>query len=345
MKTIKVKFVDFWPTFDPQENVLMDVLRRHFDVQLVKNPDFVIYCNFGFAHLDYDVPRLSYASENLRPDFNECDYAIGFDRISFGDRYFRFPNYLFDRQEKVREIQPRRYVASSRKFCNFVYSNANAGPARDEFFRLLNGYKHVDSAGRHLNNTGFSVADKVSFQREFKFSIAFENSSTAGYSTEKIVDAYVAGTIPIYWGDTDIGLDFNPESFVNCHDYSSLEEVVERVIELDNDERAYQKVYETPFLRRPLTGYAFEPGFEEFLVAIFSQDPNRAFRRNREFWGKAYETQRRKFAGYLSRLEKKGWFSLVEHLQMLGIAGFLRALGQKERQRQDESRARRLPTA
>ena len=342
MKTLKLAFVDFWPSFDPQANVLMEILKRHFDVRLVDDPDFVVYSNFGYAHLDHDVPRVFYTSENLRPDFNECDYALGCDRLTFGDRYFRFTNGLFDCQKELREIGPRRYVPASRKFCNFVYSNGHADPTRDRFFRLLSEYKQVDSAGRHLNNTGFRIVDKVSFQRDYRFSIAFENSSTDGYSTEKIIHAYCAGTIPIYWGDPQIGLDFNPESFVNCHDYPSLEKVVERVVALDTDEAAYRKVYEAPFLRRPLNGYAFEPGFEEFVVRTFNQDPARAFRRNREFWGKAYEAQRRKFASYITRIERDRLFSLREHLKIWGPVKTLRKYSEKAKERRTEQEERML---
>lgn len=35
--------------------------------------------------------------ENLVPDFNICDYAIGFHYLDFEDHYFRFPLYLVER--------------------------------------------------------------------------------------------------------------------------------------------------------------------------------------------------------------------------------------------------------
>ena len=50
-----------------------------------------------------------------------------------------------------------------------------------------------------MNNIGGAVSDKFAFQQKHKFSIAFENTSYCGYCTEKIVEAFVAGTIPIYW--------------------------------------------------------------------------------------------------------------------------------------------------
>jgi hypothetical protein len=36
--------------------------------------------------------------------------------------------------------------------------------------------------------------------RDYNFVIAFENSEYPGYITEKIIDAFKAGTVPLYWG-------------------------------------------------------------------------------------------------------------------------------------------------
>jgi hypothetical protein len=341
-KTLRIQFVDFWPGFDAEESLFAQVLRRHFDLDLCEDPDFVIYSNFGSRFLDYDVPRLFYGSENLRPDFNLCDYALAYDRMTFGDRYYRFPVYLLQRQKELRQVGPRRWMPGQKKFCNFVYSNDSGHPARDEFFHLLSEYKKVDSGGRYLNNIGYSVSDKRFFQRDYRFSIAFENSSTPGYSTEKIVDAYVAGTVPVYWGDPDIGQDFNASSFINANDYSSLAEVVQAVIELDSSEAAFRKMYETPFLVRPMKDFTFTGGFEKFLVDIFEQDRDAAFRRNRHFWGKTYENQKRKASFYLQRLERDRVFSLVEHFRMLGFKGLMRKIAEKTAQRKASLAKRKL---
>jgi hypothetical protein len=344
MKMLRLLFCDFWPGFQPEDTIFMQVLVKHFEVEITDNPDFLIYSNFGSKYLNYDVPRVFYSSENIRPDFNLCDYALAFDRMVFGDRYYRFPIYLLERQRELHEIGSRRWSKAPKKFCTFIYSNDSADPARDEFFRLLSQYKKVDSGGRHLNNLGYAVADKKAFQKDYKFSIAFENSSTPGYSTEKIVDAYVAGTVPIYWGDPEIGRDFNTSSFVNAHDYRSLSEVVERVVELDRNDAMYRQMYEMPFFVNPIGDYSFTPGFENFLVHVFLQDKEAAFRRNRTFWGRSYENQQRKAAQYLERLERDRLFNFFQHLGMLGFKGFLNKIGEKLEQRRILRMKRKIET-
>lgn len=64
--------------------------------------------------------------------------------------------------------------------------------------------------------------DKKKTSSEYKFSICFENISYQGYVTEKIIDCFNAGVIPIYMGAPDIN-DFIPEdSFIDFRNFSSL---------------------------------------------------------------------------------------------------------------------------
>src|SRR5207249_8371440 len=42
---------------------------------------------------------------------------------------------------------------------------------------------------------------KRAFISQYKFTIAFENSSYPGYHTEKILDPMMVDSLPIYWGN------------------------------------------------------------------------------------------------------------------------------------------------
>lgn len=241
-RTIKIAFADFWhPNTDAavrQDNPIFRILARHFDLRLSKHPDFLIYSCFGTRHLRYDCTRIFYTGENRRPDFDACDYAFSFD-YPVTERNYRLPLYRFwDRYEELRD-RPRPIPdPAERKFCNFLYSNRKA-KQRIEFFRLLSQYRQVDSGGRILNNLGVRVGDKLAFLGRYKFTIAFENSSHPGYTSEKLFEALAAGTVPIYWGNPLAGKDFNPASFINCHEFRNFAEVVEEVRGLDQDDDAF----------------------------------------------------------------------------------------------------------
>ena len=96
----------------------------------------------------------------------------------------------------------RNEVLNSRKrekFCAAVITNPIG--FRLNFIKELNKYKNIDMGGRFHNNVGGYVKDKIEFLKQYKFSLAMENSEADGYTSEKIIDAYLAGTIPIYYGD------------------------------------------------------------------------------------------------------------------------------------------------
>lgn len=294
---LKVKFVDFPDTCI--RDFTMEILKEEFgEVQESDSPEFLFYSVFGHEHLKYDCVRIFWTGENFQPDFNICDYAIGFSHIEFEDRYKRIPLYYFylPDYQKARNKHniSEDEIRKKTKFCNFIYSNDKASKEREEFFDLLSKYKIVDSGGKYRNNIGGPVKDKYEFQKDYKFSIAFENSSTSGYTTEKILQAFSAGTIPIYWGNPNVGNDFNEEAFINCHNYNSFEEVIELIKKIDNDDELFKK-----YLREPIgkeekfPEYALNE-YRTYVIHICSQSPCTAYRRNRVFWGKKYENDLKK---------------------------------------------------
>ena len=295
MRKVKIKFVDFSDEGLIKE--LRKILSKHYELVECDNPDYLFYSVFGYEHLKYDCIRIFITGENFSPDFNVCDYAMGFDHISFEDRYLRVPLYLFydyavGVSERVSLTEDD--IRSKCKFCNFVYSNSkNASPIREEFFHKLSEYKTVDSGGRFLNNIGGPVEDKDEFQKQYKFSIAFENSSTSGYTTEKLFEALKNGTIPIYWGNPNADKDFNPRSFINVHDYGSLDEVIEKVKQIDNDDSLFTEYLKQPMSIRPELDTEPLKECEEFLVHIIEQDYDKAFRRKDSYFSKNYLRQMR----------------------------------------------------
>ncbi|MDL0081494.1 glycosyltransferase family 10 [Helicobacter sp. XJK30-2] len=205
-QSLRIHFCDFGDMQGIAQKICA-ILQEHFTIILdSKAPQYLFYSVFGSEHIKYDCVRIFYTGENITPNFNICDYAIGFDHLHFLDRYLRYPLYLFYEQDTQRASNKHKGVdetllASKKRFCNFVVSNGNADPYREQVFYALNAYKKVDSGGRYLNNIGQRVQDKFAFQKQCRFSLCFENSSTPGYLTEKLIQAAAAQTIPIYWGD------------------------------------------------------------------------------------------------------------------------------------------------
>jgi hypothetical protein len=299
MKPLRLAYVD---VSRDSINSLLDWLSERYELRLDRrDPDFVIHSCFGREVLKHHAVRIGWLGENLQPDFNVSDYAMGFGRIAFSDRYRRVPLYrwyfpeyesLFDADRSVRRVNGYEESARKSRFCTVVVSNASRGDVFERLIHSLSAYRRVDSGGQWRNNVRGPVKDKLAFVSQGKFHIAFENSSTPGYVTEKIMHAFAARTIPIYWGAPDVAEDFNPKAFINCHEYASMDEVVERVRELDRDDAAYAAMLEEPcFAGGVEPPWLSEREIMSWLGGIFEQPRDAAYRRNRQFWGVRYENE------------------------------------------------------
>jgi hypothetical protein len=63
--------------------------------------------------------------------------------------------------------------------------------------------------------------------KDYRFSIIIENSKQLNYFTEKIIDCLTLGTVPIYWGCTNISEFFNMEGFICFSTIDELDSILE----------------------------------------------------------------------------------------------------------------------
>lgn len=310
-KKIRCCFVDFWGGFDYKYH--FGFLWNEYDIVIDKDhPDYLFYSCFGREHLLYtDCVKIFYSGENLLPDLNFCDYAVCLSDMQYGDRIYHRHIITLKGREAVRfDLKPEELL--NRKFCNFVYTNNFAAdPYREKIFTELSKYKQVDSGGSFLNNMGGRVKDKLLFQREYKFSLAIENSSVPGYSTEKIYEPFLARSLPVYWGSPTIRSDYNPNSFVNLMDYSTMEEAIDEIVRLDKDDAAYLEKVMTPFWPY---GDSFEEFYDKemelligFFRNIFEQPKEKAYRRTMYGNNKLYTQAKIHEYSVSKKLEKIKW--------------------------------------
>lgn len=179
-----------------------------------------------------------------------------------GNGYYPFWLWSFverrvDRLEQL--FQRRERVANKKKFCVFMYRNPT--DFRDLFFRSLSLRKRVESIGPHLNNMG-NPTDRplytptktyldsaVAKYQPYRFVIAMENSTRPGYITEKLINAFLAGAIPIYWGAPDVHQYFNPAAFVLVRNKADISIAIERILALENDEAARKTMLKQPIFK------------------------------------------------------------------------------------------------
>ncbi len=302
MQKIRINFVDFWKGFDKNNNYFINMLYGLYgknNIEICKKPDYLFYSCFGYENLKYDCIKIFYTGENIVPDFNLCDYALGINELYFGDRYEWFPFYIQDGYKKAYELANRikRCTHNKSGFCCYVVSNALGNPMRKKLIDALNNYKEVASGGRYRNNVGGPVKDKLKFQKNYKFNLCMENSSTPGYVTEKLIEGFASGGIPIYWGDPNIGQIFNEKSFINCMRYNSVDDIVKDIIKLDQNDELYQKMISEPIFIKESRGEKknAEDNIRRFVLNIFEQDIQNARRLNNTYIGYRYMKRMKRF--------------------------------------------------
>jgi hypothetical protein len=145
-------------------------------------------------------------------------------------------------------------ATTPRMFCAFVISNGGC-KIRNMFAQMLNEYKTIHSCGGALNNCGFlaprDVPQYTQFLSQFKFMICFENKSNPEYLTEKLHNAWLGNTIPIYWGASRAQTWLNPRAFLQLPGDptdADMRALVARVAELDNDPVAYAAMHREPLI-------------------------------------------------------------------------------------------------
>jgi alpha(1,3/1,4) fucosyltransferase len=292
-RKVRLDFCDFWPGFNKTTNFFARLLETRFDLELCDQPDFLIYADRGnHLHRLHRCVKIYFGLEAFPPDWTECDYALTCHYLR-DPRHLRLPYYALYTTPALldkRQDDWDKILAAKTRFCGFVVSNAGKRKTRKrvDFFHRLSRYKRVDSGGRAFNNLGGPLPGgpqgKLEFLRTCKFNIAFENQSLPGYTTEKIVEAMRARSLPIYWGNPRIHEEFNPKSFLNYFDFPNEEALIERIIELDQDDAKYLEVMRRPFLLEPSRNEWFDhQRLLDFFETVFTT-PLRPVSQRRRFF-------------------------------------------------------------
>ena len=282
-KKYTIVFTDMWDQFNPEYNMFILAFREELeDIEvtgysldtLPKNikHDMHIFGPFGQRWRSIEGPKVHFTGENTEPIIDTSVILnIGFKHINHPS-YFRLPLWMLEINwfnigpNEINQIKNPLPISleactttsnSKRsKFCAFIVSNPK-NIIRNEAFHALTKYKPVDSAGKLFNNVGDAIfaglgggggeLKKHEFLKEYKFCLCYENESSDGYVTEKLLHAKAAGCIPIYWGASDVSKDFDERGFINIT--GCPESLVARVKEVDESDELYAQMVSVPALK------------------------------------------------------------------------------------------------
>ena len=137
-----------------------------------------------------------------------------------------------------------------------AYIATHSPKHRDEFFKVLskrddthttdglgkaNHTRTIDMPGR--NDGWWKMADVY---KDYKFGFAMENTEEEGYITEKIMNVFIGGAIPIYWGTSKVKEIFNPDAFIYVNEYPSFEDAAKDIVAISKDLYRLKNMLEAP---------------------------------------------------------------------------------------------------
>ena len=274
-RPLLIATVNFWKT--AFKNDFLDYLLtrvtdgNHEYVRRIEQADIIFSSVFGSKKSD-PHRTIFYTGENIRPDFKKCAYSLSFEQDSWVGRNFYTPfwysriawpgfitrgptrkkdrPHLYENLIEVESLTSARQAVSFQdrnRFCAIIASNPET--LRLNLARELSAYKPVDGYGRAFGEP--LHASKFDTLKKYRFCLCPENDIWPGYVTEKLFDAWAAGTIPIYCGLPNKDSELNRDAYVNYLDFMSAEEVIRRVVELDSNEDLFNRTYTKPLLLKP----------------------------------------------------------------------------------------------
>lgn len=118
--------------------------------------------------------------------------------------------------------EPKVYDKS--KLVSMVSSNKSMSNGHKNRLAWVDKLRNdVDLYGR-----GFNPFDKkIDALGDYMFSITIENDSYPTYWSEKILDCFASGTIPVYYGSPDIGDYFNMDGIILLDDNFDISQLNE----------------------------------------------------------------------------------------------------------------------
>lgn len=228
--------------------------------------DLVVSSVFGNVQTD-PKKTIQYIGENMRPSFMGYDHSLSFDYDTYGGRNHRLPLWYSRLAWPGFEMKPRRPNAHNHgyeplieiapltkprevnweekdKFCVMIAGNPEG--LRINLFNSLYKYKPVDGYGNMFNRS--LRESKFSVMKDYKFCLCPENSIYDGYVTEKLLDAYAGGTVPIYSGTLSVDCDFHEGAYLNYINTKDMSWFVQTIQAIDESKELYESLYTKPLL-------------------------------------------------------------------------------------------------
>lgn len=285
---LRIYIYGFWNEFTYTELIgfpLFGLLDSYVPVKIITNPNDEF--DIGFCGVFSKRPPflknkfcIQWISEPSRVPNRWGDYQVGF--LPDDDSHLYFPNwqsslidYNFTSKSFVIHDQPRPLIKKD-KYCA-IFASHDSGSTRKRLWNIMESIAPIDSYGSWNNNCSsdkkrWNTSDqtrgksKMAILDRYKYSICTENCIENYYLTEKLPEAMLSNTIPVYIGDPMIEEScINIKRMINAT-YLSDSEIKEAILKID----PLKMIKEPPFIR-PWFKNGIQERSEKLLSRIYEE--------------------------------------------------------------------------
>lgn len=245
---LKISIINFWKDAD-NDMFFIEFIRRNIDenikiVHYTEHPDILLSSVFGnIYHISRIQARVKimFLGENLsrgpyikwKKLLNQFDFVVGFHPTKLERKKIRFPLWLIyypfykwdDSNNILNFIEKENETNRQYKklFLSTCIARHDRGGQRSFICDIFEKYKpgqlkYPSSFRKNINSIQSGKKSKINFLKQCIFNVCPENSIGESYHTEKIIQAFEGGTIPVYWAvDKPEKELIHEHKYIFCH--------------------------------------------------------------------------------------------------------------------------------
>ena len=166
------------------------------------------------------------------------EHYLKFKKVFSYNRWIgdRIPNFEFVAHGGTWLREEDIGIHNKTLFCSMIFSDKswNAGHLqRTRVYNLIRNNAYIDFYGSGVNKF---IEYKITGLKNYMFSICMENegpqhlfATNTDYFSEKILDCFLTGTIPIYYGNKSIENYFNMEGTLWFDDPDKINKIISQI--------------------------------------------------------------------------------------------------------------------
>lgn len=169
------------------------------------------------------------------PEINRAPYEFAKNNFEKFVKIFTYDNNLLSISNKFELVPPGgcwieevdRLISTKKKLCSTIVSSKRTTTGHRFRHEVVPEARNVDVFGaEHI-----PLNKKIDGIKDYMFSVVIENQKMDFLFTEKLIDCFVTGTIPIYWGCPSIENFFDKEGIITFDSVSELKHIISNINE------------------------------------------------------------------------------------------------------------------